>query len=172
MNVYVASKSCHAAWWRQWRDEASERGTTVVSSWIDCDGEPDDLAAHWSVCIADVAASDLLIAMHYDAEMWKGAYVEIGAALALDIPVYVVGSPPGSWVNHPRVYRIKHPNEAIEHYRFGRTVDLPESPTSKRITQQLRPKLPIVTGTRDRDRAVALRSAVGRLDSQPATTCG
>ncbi len=99
-HIYVASKAVHGARWRQlrntypiistWIDEADD-GTTV--SWLDL----------WQRCIYEASRSDLLIACHQPGEQWKGAYVEIGAALAVGTPVFVAGDPPGSWINHPLV---------------------------------------------------------------------
>lgn len=104
--VYVASKSCHGLMWRNFR-EAARASVRITSTWIDEDGEgeSEDLADLWSRCVDEAAFSSALIAYHEDGEIWKGAFLEIGVALANGRPVYVVGDPPGSWVNHPLVHR-------------------------------------------------------------------
>lgn len=49
----------------------------------------------------------------------KGALVEVGAALGADVPVFVVGVPPGqeemigSWLHHPRVRQFESMAHAL-----------------------------------------------------------
>lgn len=80
-----------------------------TSSWIDGDlideADTEALSDLWSRCIAEVCSSDAVIAHHEPGDVWKGAFVEIGAALASGIPIHLVGDPPGSWTRHPLVVR-------------------------------------------------------------------
>lgn len=101
LGIYVASKASHALTWRQLRDRWADIGITITSSWIDSDGS--DPEALWVDCITEASAADALVALHVEGEEWKGAFVEIGAALAHGRPVIVVGTPPGSWTAHPLV---------------------------------------------------------------------
>lgn len=105
--VYVASKSVHGPAWRMWRDiwRRELPHVRIVSTWIDesGEGEPDDMADLWTRSINEASSAHLVIAYHGPGEEWKGAFLEIGAALAHGADVLVLGDPPGSWKNHPRV---------------------------------------------------------------------
>jgi nucleoside 2-deoxyribosyltransferase len=83
-----------------------ERGMPISSTWID-DGDDADPADLWRRCIAEASSADAVIAFHREGDVWKGAFVEIGAALAHGVPVFVVGDPPGSWAEHPLVTRCR-----------------------------------------------------------------
>lgn len=102
--IYVASKSRHAPRWRTLRGI----GAPIISTWID---EPDDpaacidLKALWIRCIDEAARASHVLAYHEPGETWKGAFVEIGAALANGATVIVVGDPDGTWAAHPQVRR-------------------------------------------------------------------
>ena len=100
--VYIASKTKHAALWRSLRKTMG-----FISTWIDeaGEGETSDFADLWRRCIEEARTADALVAYHEPGDVWKGAFVEIGAALAAGVPVYVIGDPPGSWPNHPLVTR-------------------------------------------------------------------
>jgi hypothetical protein len=67
------------------------------------------------VSMQKVAEVALAAGKHPD-EVWKGALVEIGAALALGRPVYVIGLPPGSWVYHPLVRGAKDVIDALRDF--------------------------------------------------------
>jgi len=112
MRVYVASKATHAEMWRTWRAVMAEHGITVVSTWIDED-ETGSMADLWTRCIDEAADADVLIAWYSPGEEWKGAFIEIGAALAGGADVYVCGNPPGSWKNHPNVTMAENPDDAL-----------------------------------------------------------
>ena len=98
--IYVASKSIHASKWRVLRSV----GVPIISTWID-HGEDADMTALWCSCIDEARNATHVIAYYESDETWKGAFVEIGAALASGAQVWVIGDPPGSWVNHPLVGR-------------------------------------------------------------------
>lgn len=88
--IYIASKTKHADRWRLIRDKA---GTPVISTWIDeaGDGESSDLHDLWRRCIHEASHCQVLVAYREKDEIFKGGWVEIGAALAVGIPVYAVG---------------------------------------------------------------------------------
>lgn len=119
IRMYVASKSCHGPRWQEGRIAWAELGVEVVSTWIDESGpgETGDMTDLWMRCIDEARSCHLLVAYHEPGEEWKGAFVEIGAALAADRWVYVIGRPPGSWINHPRVTICSDVDDAIEDYR-------------------------------------------------------
>lgn len=89
MSIYIASKTRHAALWRDLRDA----GAPIISTWIDeaGEGESADLDDLWRRCIAESCACDTLIVYREPQDVLKGAWVEIGAALASGNPVYAVG---------------------------------------------------------------------------------
>ena len=111
--IYVASKTIHAAMWREHR----EQGQPIISSWIDeaGEGQSSDLVDLWKRCIgeAENAGAVILYHDHRDTPL-KGALVEVGAALAKGVPVYVVSDAVpllGSFTNHPLVSvcnRVEH----------------------------------------------------------------
>lgn len=126
VTVYVASKSEHGPAWQDlravWREGAGfDRPVEVISTWIDESGAgmSSDLGDLWRRCIAEASSADLLIAWYQPGETWKGAYIEIGAALANGKPVYVCGNPPGSWKAHPLVTLASSPDDAIADYLAG-----------------------------------------------------
>lgn len=89
VTVYVASKTKHAEMWKDLRRSGKVR---VISTWIDEAGKGEsidraDLAAR---CIQEVIASDCLIVYYEEGEYFKGAFIEIGAALAAEKPIYAI----------------------------------------------------------------------------------
>ena len=88
-HIYIASKTKHASKWRKLR----ANGVNVAASWIDAGDihQPESYRELWTSCIAEVCSADLLIVYCEPGETLKGCLVEIGAALASDVPVYCVG---------------------------------------------------------------------------------
>lgn len=92
MKIYIASKTRHAAKWRKLR----EKGFEIISTWIDEAGKGEtkdfkDLAIR---CINEAKTADKVILYSDNDENLKGALMEVGAALANNIRVYVVGYSP------------------------------------------------------------------------------
>ncbi len=113
--IYVASRAsipARSAMWRQLR----ETGAPIISTWIDeaGAGETKDLSELWARIEAEIRRADRLV-LYVEPEDFplKGAFIEVGMALALGKPVYVVlpgvtlqpgnWSPLGSWARHPLV---------------------------------------------------------------------
>lgn len=117
--VYVASQTRHAEFWRELRADLmlGNRPVEITSTWIDeaGPGESSSLSNLWIGCIAQAACADWVIAYHEPGDVWKGVFVEIGAALAMSVPVLVVGDPPGSWIEHPLVVRKSSLGTALVH---------------------------------------------------------
>ena len=90
MSIYIASKTKHAERWRFLRDKIGE---PIISTWIDeaGEGETTDHADLWRRCIAQAASADVLILYREPGEILKGGWIEMGAALAYDRPVYAIG---------------------------------------------------------------------------------
>jgi len=89
MSIYIASKTRHAPLWRDLR----AAGAPIISTWIDeaGEGESADLNDLWRRCIVESCSCDTLIVYREPQDVLKGAWVEIGAALASGRPVYAVG---------------------------------------------------------------------------------
>ncbi len=87
--IYIASKTRHAHLWRDLRDA----GAPIISTWIDeaGEGESADLNDLWERCISESKSCQALIVYREPEDVLKGAWVEIGAALAVGNPVYAVG---------------------------------------------------------------------------------
>jgi hypothetical protein len=119
IRMYVASKSWYGSKWQEARTAWAEIGVEIISTWIDesDEGESADMSDLWVRCVEEASTCDLLVAYHMPDEQWKGAFVEIGAALAHGRYVYVIGRPPGSWVSHPLVTFCENVEDAIEDYR-------------------------------------------------------
>lgn len=107
MNLYVASKAHHGKMWQSYRAAYALFGVHIISTWIDESeaGQTRDKSDLWVRCIGEAHRCDMLLAYHEEGEVWKGALVEIGAALAGGKLVYFVGDMRiGSWTNHPLVF--------------------------------------------------------------------
>lgn len=115
--IYTASKTTHAWRWRALRDT----GVPINSTWIDEAGvgETVDFRDLWARCVGEAAGADALVLYVEPGETLKGALVEVGAALASGVPVYVVGNPDGSWVIHPLVRRCGSIEEAVDAAKVG-----------------------------------------------------
>lgn len=88
--IYIASKVKHAGDWRALRDEEK---APIISTWIDeaGEGESGDLADLWRRCIGEASSAGALVIYRLPDEVLKGAWVELGAALASGVPVFAVG---------------------------------------------------------------------------------
>jgi hypothetical protein len=100
--IYVASKTRHAAAWRQHRSD----GLPIVATWIDeaGPGESESMSDLWLRCIREPSGAAAVVMYAEPEDELKGAFIEVGAALASGVPVYVVGRRSNwSWTNHPLV---------------------------------------------------------------------
>ena len=88
--IYIASKTVHASRWRYLRDNGL---MPIVSTWIDeaGAGESQSLEDLWRRCILESATAEVLVIYREHGEILKGAFVELGAALAAGVPVLAVG---------------------------------------------------------------------------------
>lgn len=88
--IYVASRSCHAQMWRDYR----ANGFNIVSTWIDeaGEGETPDHADLMQRCTDEAQVADLCVVYtQTDDGPLVGALVEAGAALASGVPTIFVG---------------------------------------------------------------------------------
>lgn len=89
IKIYIASKTRHAARWQTLRAQ----GYNIISTWIDeaGKGESKDLRDLAIRCIDEAKSADRVILYASENDILKGALMEVGAALACNVPVYVVG---------------------------------------------------------------------------------
>lgn len=99
--IYIASKTKHAEHWRAWRDQ----GLPIISTWIDeaGPGESADLSDLWRRCIAEASSCDLLVCYREPEDVLKGAFIELGAALAAGREVWAFGLDGYTVANHPGI---------------------------------------------------------------------
>jgi nucleoside 2-deoxyribosyltransferase len=108
LRVYFASKLKHAA---KWRDLCEENHHFIAHArWlkhnkIATPDSPRYAREFWLQDEQDVRDADVVVVYGEEGEHLRGALVEAGIALALGIPVYVVGDHPdyGTWQYHPGV---------------------------------------------------------------------
>lgn len=121
--IYVASRVVRAPIWRAYRDD----GIPINASWIDeaGEGETADFGELWLRIREEIRRSRALVFYAAGPEdfPFKGALVEVGIALAMDKPVYVVLNnvsvdgrtmrPIGSWILDRRVKLMEDLDDAI-----------------------------------------------------------
>jgi hypothetical protein len=116
MKIYIASKVKHAPKWLALRD----RGAPIISTWIDewQPGASKDVSDLWLRCVEEAHWADFLIAYREKGEHFKGALVEIGAALSAGASVILVGDfsqdEVGRWMAHPLVGTRPSVEDALE----------------------------------------------------------
>lgn len=132
-SFYVASRATIPARGRMWR-ALRDSGVQINSSWIDEDGEgqTENFSDLWLRIEGEVKRSAALILYAESGDFpLKGAYIEVGIALAWGIPVRLVlpgvtledrsARPIGSWIGHPLVSRYHSVREAIDAARGAGT---------------------------------------------------
>jgi len=113
--IYVASRASVPARGEMWRSLRAG-GAPIISTWIDEDGEGQshDLGELWERILREVTSAErLILYVEPDDFPLKGAFIEVGMALAAGVPVFVVSPgvalearslrPLGSWALHPLV---------------------------------------------------------------------
>jgi len=111
-SIYVASKTRHAPMWRALRSD----GHSIGATWIDEAGadETTSFGDLWTRCIDEVRRAGALIGYWAEGDKnLKGTLVEIGAALAARIPVFLVGDGWDSYRHHPSVTMCSSLDDAL-----------------------------------------------------------
>ena len=124
--IYVASRAsipARSAMWREYR----AKGVPITSSWIDeaGEGETRDFRELWDRIFAEISRSERLILYVEEGDFpLKGALIEVGIALGLGKPVFIIAHgvqleprsfrPLGSWVKHKLVTFCKSVPEALK----------------------------------------------------------
>lgn len=87
MKIYVASKTKYADTWKQLR----EQGLGIISSWIDEAGQGETVnpAVSFLRFCREVKDSSLFVLFAMKEDVMKGAYIELGIAIAEEIPVII-----------------------------------------------------------------------------------
>ena len=114
MKIYIASKTKHAAKWKELR----AKGYDVIATWIDeaGEGETKDFADLANRCISEASSANRLILYYESGEYLKGAFIEIGAALANRVPIFVIGEPlpiTSTFRNHPLWHQCETLEQAL-----------------------------------------------------------
>ena len=115
--VYVASHIRFIEFWHKLRAS----GVTISSTWIDDVPDREDKEAIlklWVNCFEEIRQSDMVLVGAENEDRFKGVLVEIGAALVLDKPVYLIGenNNMGDIYNHPLFHQVSSPEEATTHF--------------------------------------------------------
>lgn len=118
MKVYIASQTKHAQKWIDLRN----KGLEISSTWIDQAGigESTNLSDLAFRCIRESAEANWLILYCEEGDFLKGALMEVGAALASDVPVLCVGkcqSISATFQKHPLWFDVASMDDAIKHIR-------------------------------------------------------
>lgn len=124
--IYVASRASvpeRGAMWRALRAD----GVPISATWIDEDGEgaTGDFGELWDRIRREVTGSVALILYAEPGDFpLKGAYVEVGMALAVGLPIYAIlpgvaleqrsMRPVGSWLLHPLVEVMESVEAAVK----------------------------------------------------------
>jgi hypothetical protein len=108
IRVYIASKIKYAARFRKLRHEWKKHNIELHARWFDQAqlediASPEDFHVFWLVDQHDVKTSNILIVYGEQDDHLRGALVEVGIAIAHNIPVIIVGDSPsfGTWRHHP-----------------------------------------------------------------------
>jgi hypothetical protein len=98
--IYIASKAKHGDRWRYLRDT---HAAPFISTWIEESGagQTTDWPGLWSRCVREAAGASALVVYREPGEELKGAWIEVGAALASGVPVFAVGCSEFSIRHHP-----------------------------------------------------------------------
>lgn len=118
LNIYTASKPSLDSEWQALAEEWKE--FNFCSQWINFNDKVSDSPTFaqffWQMDFQDITKADILLCKASPDSHLRGALVEAGYALALSIPVIVIGEADdyGTWQYHPGVYRVKDMEEAYK----------------------------------------------------------
>jgi hypothetical protein len=114
LKIYIASKIKH---YKRWRELREFEGLNIISSWVDKDieHEVEYSDEYWiqtaEECIREAAEADLLVFYAEHDETWEGCYMELGAALSHEKPVFILVTTLGLYDELPEFSKIllNHP---------------------------------------------------------------
>lgn len=128
IRVYTASKLSASEVWEQlqeeWGAEVHFHARWLKHMKIKTPDTAQHAAQFWVQDEEDVLSADAVLVYARPEDKLRGALVEAGIALALAIPVIVVGDHPdySTWQYHPGVKRVKDLNAArvvLRHMKVG-----------------------------------------------------
>lgn len=128
--TYIASRASLPERSEAWRKLRDVDGYLIVSSWIDVVAQPINedntkpLHTIWENITQEVTTAErVIVYAEPDDFPLKGTLVEVGMALAVGTPIYLVlpgvdieedtFRPIGSWINHPLVKLVSTMDEAL-----------------------------------------------------------
>ncbi len=133
MKVYTASKLSKIGLWRslarQWGEDYHFHARWYAQVDNGTKETPENARVFWVEDAEDVAASDVVLVYGVGDEHLQGTLVEAGMAIALGIPVIVIGDYNyGNWVYHPGVKRAKYFEDVWAELETLRFVNLTAAP--------------------------------------------
>ncbi len=130
LQVYPASKLHHAHKWKELNNQWYDAGVHVYARWFmfhvgNTPDSPEFAKLFWQHDHEDIRRSDALMLYGEEGDKLRGGLVEAGIALALEIPVIVVGDHPdyGTWQHHSGVFRVPNLGRALDLFvamQYGR----------------------------------------------------
>lgn len=127
--IYIASKTKHAERWRYLRNVV---GYPINSTWIDeaGEGESSDLSDLWLRCIREASTASAFVIYRETDDVLKGGWIELGAALHAEVPVYAVGLEGFTVANHPAIRHFPTMKDAMTAVKNdGHALDIRPSPS-------------------------------------------
>lgn len=128
---YVASRASNPDRPRMWAEMRDTHGYNINSSWVDAAaaGLEVEFDLLWEAIAAEIARCDCLVLYAEPDDLpLKGAFVEVGMALAGGKPIRIVApgvvldpldfKPLGSWAKHPLVKFASSVHEAFSEFRL------------------------------------------------------
>lgn len=117
--VYTASKVKHHRMWNAAclrRNDVFFHARWLKHMRIGTDESPESCERFWQENIYDVITADALVCYAEPRDELSGALVEIGAALAARVPVWLVGDCErfATWQHHPLVKRCDWLDQALD----------------------------------------------------------
>lgn len=103
MKFYLASSSGIPDTIEDHADKLRAHNHYVVSNWHEVPDYYKSLAPHqiWNMCFSQILISDAVIGV--SAPNLRGALLEIGYAIALSKPIYLIGEFAGDWHNMSQI---------------------------------------------------------------------
>ena len=102
MKIYVASKWQEREMVKYIIDRLKYRNHEIMADWTDHPKHAHN-RAYAIEAMAGIKECDLLIAYMVNEHYYKGAWADIGAAIILNIEVYIIGDVTGVFSDHPLV---------------------------------------------------------------------
>jgi len=120
MSVYLCAAWPRQAALRTYRDRLVAAGIGVTSSWLDLTGPlpatPEEARATALLDLGDLARADVVLAFTETPSagyLTGGRHVELGYALALGKPIWLIGSPENVFHHHPLVDHVLDANDVL-----------------------------------------------------------